>query len=204
VGSRLCERLRCEGYHLTCMDNLRTGFLENGAYLRDEVDFDYIDHDITAHINIAGKLDGVHHVASPAGPSDFERIPILSVSALGTNDALGLAKAKGARFMRVFSSGVYGDLLVNSQTEDYRGKQARIVRVGLELQTVALTSGKGKHLRLIESVRRYFTARDLDALSRDYVIEERTLVTAGGIECAAPSSPGPVYRRAKEECPCAA
>lgn len=186
MGSRLYERHLSEGYHLTCMDNPRTGPSENDTYLREEEDFDYIDHDTTTHAN-------------------FERMGILSASALGAS-ALGLRSAQSViDFMLVFSSKVYGDLLVNFRTEDFWDKQARIVRVGPELQTVALSSGKGKQPRLIESVRRNFATRDFDdALSLDSVIQRRTSVTAGGIECAAPSSLGPVHRRAKEECPCAA
>jgi dTDP-glucose 4,6-dehydratase len=124
VGSHLCERLLSEGYYVICVDNLRTGSLENVAHLLEgDRDFEYIDHDVTSYIRVPGELDEVYHFASPASPKDFTRIPIpiLKVGALGTYNALGLAKAKGARFMLASSSEVYGDPLVHPQTEDYRG-----------------------------------------------------------------------------------
>ena len=122
VGSHLCERLLSEGYRVVCMDNLRTGTLENVAHLK-EADFEYVDHDVTAYINVPGELDEIYHFASPASPVDFERIPIpiLKVGALGTYNSLGLALAKGARVMLASSSEVYGDPLVHPQPEDYRG-----------------------------------------------------------------------------------
>ena len=123
VGSHLCERLLSEGYRVVCMDNLRTGSLENVAPLEDEADFEYIDHDVTSHINVSGELEELYHFASPASPKDFERIPIpiLKVGALGTYNSLGLALAKGARLMLASSSEVYGDPLVHPQTENYWG-----------------------------------------------------------------------------------
>ena len=124
LGSHLCERLLSEGYRVLCMDNLRTGSLENVAHLLEgEVGFEYLDHDVTTYIHVPGELDEVYHFASPASPKDFTRIPIpiLKVGALGTYNALGLALAKGARFMLASSSEVYGDPLVHPQSEDYRG-----------------------------------------------------------------------------------
>jgi dTDP-glucose 4,6-dehydratase len=123
LGSHLCERLLAEGYRVLCMDNLRTGSLENLAHLEGEAGFEYVDHDVTTYIHVPGELDEVYHFASPASPKDFERIPIpiLKVGALGTYNALGLALAKGARFVLASSSEVYGDPLVHPQHEDYRG-----------------------------------------------------------------------------------
>jgi dTDP-glucose 4,6-dehydratase len=123
LGSHLCERLLSEDYRVVCMDNLRTGSLDNVVHLEDEPDFEYVDHDVTAYINVPGGLDEVYHFASPASPKDFTRIPIpiLKVGALGTYNSLGLALAKGARFMLASSSEVYGDPLVHPQHEDYRG-----------------------------------------------------------------------------------
>ena len=123
LGSHLCERLLVEGYRVVCMDNLRTGSLENVAHLEGEAHFEYIDHDVTSHINVGGELDEIYHFASPASPKDFERIPIpiLKVGALGTYNSLGLALAKGARLMLASSSEVYGDPLVHPQREDYWG-----------------------------------------------------------------------------------
>jgi len=124
LGSHLCERLLSEGYRVVCMDNLRTGALENVAHLLEgEADFEYVEHDVSTYIHVPGELEEVYHFASPASPKDFERIPIpiLKVGALGTHNALGLALSKGARFMLASSSEVYGDPLVHPQSEDYRG-----------------------------------------------------------------------------------
>ena len=123
IGSHLCERLLSEGYRVVCMDNLRTGKLENVAHLRDAPGFGYVHHDVTTHIDLPGDLDEVYHLASPASPADFERIPIpiLKVGALGTYNSLGLALAKGARIMLASTSEVYGDPLVHPQTEEYWG-----------------------------------------------------------------------------------
>jgi dTDP-glucose 4,6-dehydratase len=124
LGSHLCERLLSEGYRVVCMDNLRSGSLENIAHLEDEAGFEYINHDVTVHINVGGgELGEIYHFASPASPTDFERIPIpiLKVGALGTYNALGLARLKGARFMLASSSEIYGDPLVHPQHEDYWG-----------------------------------------------------------------------------------
>jgi dTDP-glucose 4,6-dehydratase len=123
LGSHLCERLLAEGYSVVCMDNLRTGSLENVAGFTDEAGFEYVDHDVTTYIDVPGKLDEIYHFASPASPKDFERIPIpiLKAGALGTYNALGLALAKGASFLLASSSEVYGDPLVHPQPENYRG-----------------------------------------------------------------------------------
>jgi dTDP-glucose 4,6-dehydratase len=123
IGSYLCEMLLSEGYRVVCMDNLRTGSMENIAHLRDYIGFEYVEHDVTTHIDFSGRLDEVYHFASPASPADFERIPIpiLKVGALGTYNALGLAKARRARFMLASTSEVYGDPLVHPQPEEYWG-----------------------------------------------------------------------------------
>jgi len=124
IGSHLCERLLSEGYQVVCMDNLSTGVLENVApLLPREADFEYIDHDVSAHIDLPGELDEIYHFASPASPTDFERIPIeiLKAGSLGTHNCLELALARGARFMLASTSEVYGDPLVHPQHEDYRG-----------------------------------------------------------------------------------
>ncbi len=93
------------------------------AHLEDESHFEYIDHDVTSHINVGRELDEIYHFASPASPKDFGRIPIpiLKAGALGTYNSLGLALAKGARLMLASSSEVYGDPLVHPQREDYWG-----------------------------------------------------------------------------------
>ena len=123
VGSHLCERLLSEGYEVLCMDNLLTGSLGNVAHLRDEPNFEFVEHDVTTHIQAPDGLDEIYHFASPASPVDFERIPIsiLKTGSLGTHNALGLARAKGARLMLASTSEVYGDPLVHPQPEEYRG-----------------------------------------------------------------------------------
>jgi dTDP-glucose 4,6-dehydratase len=124
IGSHLCERLLAEGYEVLCMDNLITGSFENVAsFLAHKADFEYIDHDLSTHIDVAGEVDEIYHFASPASPADFARIPIeiLKTGALGTHNCLELALAKGARFMLASTSEVYGDPLVHPQHEDYRG-----------------------------------------------------------------------------------
>jgi dTDP-glucose 4,6-dehydratase len=105
------------------MDNLRIGSFDNVAHLLREPTFEYIDHDVSAYINVSGELDEICHFASPASPKDFSRIPIpiLKVGALGTHNSLGLASLKGARFMLASTSEVYGDPLVHPQPEEYRG-----------------------------------------------------------------------------------
>ncbi len=123
IGSHLCERLLGEGYRVICMDNLRTGSLDNIAHLTNSPDFEYVNHDITTYIRIKEDLDEIYHFASPASPKDFELIPIpiLKVGALGTYNALGLALAKDARLMLASTSEVYGDPLVHPQPEEYWG-----------------------------------------------------------------------------------
>lgn len=123
LGSHLCKRLVAEEYDVICMDNLRTGSLANIASLENESSFEYIDHDVTTYIRISGGLDEIYHFASPASPADFERIPIpiLKVGAIGTYNSLGLALAKGARFLLASTSEVYGDPLVHPQKEEYWG-----------------------------------------------------------------------------------
>ena len=123
VGSHLCERFLREGYVVVCVDNLCTGSLENVAHLQDEGDFEFVDHDVTTHLDLPGRLDEVYHFASPASPADFERIPIeiLKVGSAGTHNALGLARGKGARMMLASTRDVYGNPLVHPQHEDYLG-----------------------------------------------------------------------------------
>jgi dTDP-glucose 4,6-dehydratase len=105
------------------MDSLVTGALENVAHLLGEANFEYLEHDVTAHIDVPGELDEVYYFASPASPVDFERIPIaiLKAGSLGTHNALGLARLKGARFVLASTSEVYGDPLVHPQHEGYWG-----------------------------------------------------------------------------------
>jgi dTDP-glucose 4,6-dehydratase len=122
IGSHLSEALLDRGYSVIGIDNLLTGDLANIAHLVNR-DFLFIKHDVTNFINIQGPVDYVLHWASPASPIDYLELPIqtLKVGALGTHKALGLAKAKGARFVIASTSEVYGDPLVHPQEESYWG-----------------------------------------------------------------------------------
>jgi dTDP-glucose 4,6-dehydratase len=123
VGSHLCERFLAEGDEVYCVDNLLTGNLRNIAHLRDNPKFRFIEHNISEPLQIDGPVDNVLHFASPASPADYlaHPIPTLKVGALGTHNALGLAKAKDARFLLASTSEVYGDPEVHPQREDYWG-----------------------------------------------------------------------------------
>ncbi|QDU84915.1 UDP-glucuronate decarboxylase [Planctomycetes bacterium Pla163] len=123
LGSHLCERFLAEGAEVICMDNLVTGDLRNVEHLFGEPRFHFQHQDVTEYIHVPGKLDYVLHFASPASPIDYLELPIqtLKVGSLGTHKALGLAHAKGARFLIASTSECYGDPLVHPQTEDYWG-----------------------------------------------------------------------------------
>ena len=123
LGSHLCDRFIKEGYHVIAMDNLITGDLKNIEHLQKLPDFEFKNHDVSKHIEIAGSIDFILHFASPASPIDYLKIPIqtLKVSSLGTHNLLGLAKAKKSRILVASTSEVYGDPLVHPQTEDYWG-----------------------------------------------------------------------------------
>ncbi|MDA1306931.1 MAG: SDR family oxidoreductase [Acidobacteria bacterium] len=122
IGSHLSETLLDGGHSVVGIDNLLTGDLDNLAHLRDR-DFQFIRHDVTYFIDVSGPVDLVLHWASPASPIDYLELPIptLKVGALGTHNALGLAKAKGARFVIASTSEVYGDPLEHPQKETYWG-----------------------------------------------------------------------------------
>jgi dTDP-glucose 4,6-dehydratase len=122
IGSHLCETLIERGDAVVAVDNLRTGDMANIAHLRDR-EFEFIRHDVTRYIEVDGPVDFVLHFASPASPIDYLELPIqtLKVGSLGTHNALGLAKAKGAKFLLASTSEVYGDPLEHPQTESYWG-----------------------------------------------------------------------------------
>ncbi len=122
IGSHLCDFLLAHGCEVVCMDNLLTGSMDNIAHIRDPR-FAFVQHDVTNFIEIQEPLDYVLHFASPASPIDYLELPIqtLKVGALGTHKALGLAKARGAKFLLASTSEVYGDPLVHPQREDYWG-----------------------------------------------------------------------------------
>ena len=122
IGSHLSEALLDRGYAVLGIDNLLTGDTANIAHLANR-DFVFVKHDVTNYINVEGPVDAVLHWASPASPIDYLELPIptLKVGALGTHKALGLAKAKGARFVLASTSEVYGDPLEHPQKETYWG-----------------------------------------------------------------------------------
>ena len=123
IGSHLCDRLLADGHQVVVLDSLITGNLENIAHLFGREEFLFIKHDVTNFIHVQGAVDAVLHFASPASPVDYLELPIqtLKVGALGTHKALGLARAKGARFLLASTSEVYGDPLVHPQPESYWG-----------------------------------------------------------------------------------
>jgi dTDP-glucose 4,6-dehydratase len=123
LGSHLADRFLAEGHDVIGMDNLITGSRENIAHLAGNRRFLFALHDVSRFIQVDGPLDGVLHFASPASPIDYLELPIqtLKVGSLGTHNALGLAKAKSARFLLASTSEVYGDPQVHPQPESYWG-----------------------------------------------------------------------------------
>jgi dTDP-glucose 4,6-dehydratase len=123
VGSHLCERFVAEGHEVVCVDNLLTGHQRNIAHLLDNPRFSFLEHNVSETILIGGPVDNVLHFASPASPADYLAHPIatLKVGSLGTHNALGLAKAKDARFLLASTSEIYGDPEIHPQREDYWG-----------------------------------------------------------------------------------
>jgi dTDP-glucose 4,6-dehydratase len=123
LGSHLCDRFIGEGHAVVGMDNFITGSPDNIAHLIGHERFEFIEHNVTNYIYVAGPLDGILHFASPASPVDYLEMPIptLKVGSLGTHKTLGLAKAKGARYFLASTSEVYGDPEVHPQPETYWG-----------------------------------------------------------------------------------
>jgi dTDP-glucose 4,6-dehydratase len=123
IGSHLCARLIEEGAQVIALDNLLTGRVSNIEPLLGHERFSFLHYDVTNYLHVDGELDAILHFASPASPADFERLPIqiLKVGSLGTHKALGLAKAKKARFLLASTSECYGDPEVNPQPETYWG-----------------------------------------------------------------------------------
>ena len=122
LGSHLCDQLISRGFRVVCVDNLDTGSLQNIEHLRGD-DFLFINHDVTAHLEVEGAVDVVFHLAALASPIDYLRMPLhsLKVGSYGTHNALGLAKIKRARFLLASTSEVYGDPQVHPQPETYWG-----------------------------------------------------------------------------------
>lgn len=123
LGSHLTDLLLAEGHRVIIIDNLITGSTDNLAHLAGHPDVKFIKQDVTEFLFLAGPVNYVWHFASPASPIDYLELPIqtLKVGSLGTHKALGLAKAKGARFLITSTSEIYGDPLVHPQREDYWG-----------------------------------------------------------------------------------
>jgi dTDP-glucose 4,6-dehydratase len=122
LGSHLCEQLLDRGHRVICVDNLETGSLANIEHLRGDA-FVFRPHDLTQHVRIDEPIDFVYHLASPASPIDYLRLPLqtLKVGSYGTHNSLGLAKVKRARFLLASTSEVYGDPQVHPQPETYWG-----------------------------------------------------------------------------------
>jgi len=122
IGSHLCDFMLAQGHQVTVMDNLLTGNVNNVAHIRDP-NFRFLHYDVTNFVYVEGPVDYVLHFASPASPIDYLKFPIhtMKVGAHGTHNALGLAKAKGARFLLASTSEVYGDPLTHPQPEEYWG-----------------------------------------------------------------------------------
>jgi dTDP-glucose 4,6-dehydratase len=123
LGSHLCDSLLDDGYRVICVDNLDTGSLENVEHIRNGSDFVFVQHDVTEPFFLEEPVDLVFHLASPASPIDYARLPLhtLKVGSYGTHHMLGLAKVKRARFLLTSTSEVYGDPQVHPQPETYWG-----------------------------------------------------------------------------------
>jgi len=123
IGSHLCDELLKHGHEVLAMDNLITGSLRNLAHLTTHPSFSFVEHDVTKPIHVDGPVDAIYHLASLPSPVDYLEMPIktLKVGALGTYNALGLAKAKGASLLLASTSEVYGDPRIHPQPETYWG-----------------------------------------------------------------------------------
>ena len=122
LGSHLCDHLLEKGHRVICIDNLDTGSLRNIEHIRSP-EFHFSNQDITQRVDIEGEVDFIFHLASPASPIDYLRLPLhtLKVGSHGTHHMLGVAKAKRARFMLASTSEVYGDPQIHPQPESYWG-----------------------------------------------------------------------------------
>ena len=165
LGSHLCHRLLERGDEVVCLDNLITGSVTNIEDLFGQPGFSFVELDVSTFIHVPGDVDAVLHFASPASPIDFERIPIqiLKVGSLGTHNALGLAKAKGAKFFLASTSEVYGDPLIHPQPETYWGNVNPIGPRGVydeakrfaEAMTMAYHRHHGLDVRIVRIFNTY-------------------------------------------------
>ncbi|HUV18588.1 MAG TPA: UDP-glucuronic acid decarboxylase family protein [Ilumatobacteraceae bacterium] len=164
LGSHLCRALLERGDEVVAMDNLVTGSVDNIEELFG-AGFTFVEHDVSNYVWVPGHVDAVMHLASPASPADFERIPIqiLKVGGLGTHNTLGLALAKGARFFLASTSEVYGDPLVHPQPEEYWGNVNPIGPRGVydeakryaEAMTMAYHRHHGVDVRIVRIFNTY-------------------------------------------------
>jgi dTDP-glucose 4,6-dehydratase len=165
IGSHLCERFLKDGHEVVCVDNLLTGDIDNVAHLMANRRFTFLEQNITNYVYVTGPLDVVLHFASPASPVDYLELPIqtLKVGSLGTHNALGLARAKGARILVASTSEVYGDPLIHPQREDYWGNVNPIGPRGvydeakrfLEAMTMAYMRSHGMETRIVRIFNTY-------------------------------------------------
>ncbi|KAA3607955.1 MAG: SDR family NAD-dependent epimerase/dehydratase [Planctomycetota bacterium] len=172
LGSHLCERLLDRGYEVVAMDNLLTGDMRNVEHLLDLPAFSLVQHDVSQYIHLPGELDAIFHFASPASPVDFARVPIqtMKVGSLGTHNCLGLALAKGARFLLASTSEVYGDPLEHPQKESYFGNVNPISTRGVydeakrfaESLTMAYNRFHGVETRIVRIFNTYGPRMRLD------------------------------------------
>jgi nucleoside-diphosphate-sugar epimerase len=123
LGSHLCDAIMARGDSAVCVDNLATGRPDNVAHLMGQPGFTFVEADVSSALDVPGPVDAVAHLASPASPPDYLRLPLetLAVGSHGTENALRLARRHGARFVLASTSEVYGDPAVHPQTEDYWG-----------------------------------------------------------------------------------
>jgi len=172
IGSHLCDRLIAEGHTVIALDNFITGSPRNIEHLSGCDRFRFIKQDVTEYLYVDGPLDAVMHLASPASPKGYLQYPIqtLKVGALGSHKALGLARAKKARFLLASTSEVYGDPLVHPQREDYRGNVNQIGLRGVydeakrfaEAMTMAYHRYHGLDTRVVRIFNTYGARMALD------------------------------------------
>ena len=172
LGSHLCDYFIAKGHRVICMDNLLTGNMDNVAHLIGHDRFTFIDYDVTNYIYVEGQVENILHFASPASPIDYLRLPIqtLKVGSLGTHKTLGLARAKGARYLLASTSECYGDPLVHPQAEDYWGNVNPVGPRGVydeakrfaEALTMAYRRYHGVNTRIVRIFNTYGTRMRID------------------------------------------
>ena len=165
LGSHICDRLLADGHEVVAIDNLVTGRMANIEHLFGNERFSFDRHDVSNYLWVPGEVDIVMHFASPASPIDYLELPIqtLKVGSLGTHNALGMAKDKGARFLLASTSEVYGDPEVHPQVESYWGNVNPIGPRGVydeakrfsEAMTMAYHRAHGVDVRIVRIFNTY-------------------------------------------------